>query len=70
MFFEKSRSDAKEKIIEAILCDKYNNYYRLAYSYTYNEADAADIVQEGAYKAIKYSDSLKNSKCKEIAFLF
>lgn len=65
MFFEKNRSDSKEKIIEAILCDKYNNYYRLAYSYTYSEADASDIVQEGAYKAIKYSDSLKNSQYAE-----
>ena len=28
--------------------------------YVHNEADAADIVQEGAYRAIKYCDALKN----------
>lgn len=52
-------SKTKEEIIEKILCDKYNSFYRLAFSYVHNEADAADIVQEGAYKAIKNSDSLK-----------
>lgn len=31
----------------------------MAMSFVHNEADAADIVQEGAYKAIKNSDSLK-----------
>lgn len=31
----------------------------MAISFVHNEEDAADIVQEGAYKAIKSSDSLK-----------
>ena len=39
---------------------KNDHYYRLAYSYTHNEAEAQDIVQNGAYKAILNSDSLKN----------
>lgn len=60
MFFGKNDAKEKEKIIEEILCDNYDSYYRMAYSYTQNEEDAADIVQEGAYKAIRYSDSLKN----------
>ena len=49
----------KEKIIEELLLHNYNRYYRLAYSYVHNEDDAADIVQNGAYKAIKNSGSLK-----------
>lgn len=49
----------KEQLVEQILLEKYNSYYRLAYSYVHNEADAGDIVQNGAYKAILHSDSLK-----------
>lgn len=60
MLFGGNNKVLKEQRIEEILCNKYNSYYRMAYSYTHNEADAADIVQEGAYKAIKNSDSLKN----------
>lgn len=55
-----SREKRKEEMIEKILCEKYNSYYRMAYSFVKNESDAEDIVQEGAYKAIKNSDSLKN----------
>jgi len=59
VFSREKKTDQKEEIIERILCEKYNSYYRMAYSYVHNEADAADIVQEGAYKAIKNSDSLQ-----------
>ena len=47
-----SRKTGKEKIVEKLLIENYEQYYRLAYSYVHNEADALDIVQEGAYKAI------------------
>lgn len=50
----------REAIIHQLLVENYNKYYRLAYSYVHNEADAMDIVQEGAYKAILKSDTLKN----------
>lgn len=60
MFFREK--DKKEKIIEQILLENYNRYYRLAYSYVHNDADAADIVQNGAYKAILKSDTLKEEK--------
>ena len=43
MFFQ--RKDVKEQKIEELLLENYNRYYRLAYSYVHNEADAADIVQ-------------------------
>ena len=49
-----------EQCIEDILLENYDKYYRLAYSSTHNEADAEDIVQNGVYKAILYSDSLEN----------
>lgn len=51
---------AKEKTVEELLLKNYNQYYRLACSYTHNESDASDIVQNGAYKAIKNSEQLKN----------
>ena len=32
--------------VEQELLDNYKKYYRIAYSYVKNEADALDIVQE------------------------
>ena len=49
-----------EEIVEEIILEQYNQYYRLAYSYVHNEADAADIVQNGAYKALRSSHTLRN----------
>ncbi len=49
-----------EDLIENYLIRNYDKYYRLAYSYVHNETDALDIVQEGAYKAILKSETLKN----------
>ena len=39
--------------------ENYNRYYHLAYSYVHNPDDASDIVQNGAYLAIKNSASLR-----------
>ncbi len=60
MLFQKKNT--KEKKIEELLLENYNRYYRLAYSYVHNEADAADIVQNGAYKAILNSDTLQKEE--------
>lgn len=49
-----------DELIQKNLTENYQNYYRLAYSYARNEADAMDIVQEGAYKAILKSSQLQN----------
>ena len=49
----------REALVEKLLIENYEIYYRLAYSYVHNEADAMDIVQEGAYKAILKSESLE-----------
>ena len=56
----KPKSSARERKVEDTILENYNKYYRLAYSYVHNDADAADIVQNGAYKAILNSDSLRN----------
>ena len=60
--FSRDKNKQNEELIEQIICEKYNNYYRMAYSYVKNPEDAADIVQEGAYKAIKNCNSLRNNE--------
>lgn len=60
MFFP--GKEKTEKKIEQILLENYNSYYRLAYSYVHNEADAGDIVQNGAYRAILNSSTLRQEE--------
>ena len=50
----------KETLIRSILLENYQSYYRLAFSYVHQEADAMDIVQEGAYKAMQKAGSLRD----------
>lgn len=50
----------QETEVERLLLDNYETYYRLAYSYVRQEQDALDIVQEGAYKAIRDCKTVKN----------
>ena len=52
-------SKTNKELIEQIILEKYNQYYRLAYSYARNKEDANDIVQNGVYKAIRSSHTLK-----------
>lgn len=54
------KSADKEALVQECLIANYEKYYRIAYSYTFQEQDALDIVQEGAYRAILKSSSLKN----------
>lgn len=56
------KDKTNEAVVETVLLENYDRYYRLAYSYVKNEADAADIVQNGAYKAIRGSVSLRNAE--------
>lgn len=56
------KEKTNEKIVETVLLENYDRYYRLAYSYVKNEADALDIVQNGAYKAIRGSKTLRNTE--------
>lgn len=55
----------KREIIEQLLLQNYNKYYRLACSYVYNDSDAGDIVQNGAYKAILNSHKIKSIEYAE-----
>jgi len=55
----------KRDVVEQLLLSNYNKYYRLAYSYVHNDADAGDIVQNGAYKAILNSNKLKSVEYAE-----
>lgn len=48
-----------EEQIKQNIVDNYDRYYRLAFTYVRNEQDALDVVQEGAYKAILYGNSLR-----------
>ena len=56
------REKEKRDIIEQTILEKYNQYYRVAYSYTHNDADACDIVQNGAYRALRGSSSLRKTE--------
>ena len=62
MKFFSGKDKQKEKRIEQILLEQYDSYYRLAYSYVHNEADAGDIVQNGAYRAIRASHTLRKDE--------
>ena len=52
----------KETLISELLTTNYAFFYRIAYSYVRNEADAQDILQESAYKAIYHSQKLKQTE--------
>jgi len=52
----------KDAVISEILTMDYAMFYRIAYSYVRNEADAQDIVQESAYKAIYHANKLKKTE--------
>lgn len=55
-------SMGREQVIEKTLIENYCRYYNLALSYVHNEADALDIVQEGAYKAILKAETLRDEE--------
>ena len=60
-----NHADERKKITgqtEKILIDQYERFYRLAYSYVHNEADALYVVQESACKAITQCKNLKDTE--------
>lgn len=63
--FSYKKEERNKNIIEQIILEKYNQYYRLAYSYVHNETDAFDIVQNGVYKALRGSHTLKKPEYAE-----
>ncbi|WP_106496406.1 RNA polymerase sigma factor [Lentibacillus sp. Marseille-P4043] len=56
---KKNRSD--DKVI-AFIIENQENFYRLAFSYVKNVADALDIVQESIEKAVLKRESLKDDQ--------
>ena len=50
------------QLIEQRLLEQYPRFYRLAYSYLKNEADAQDAVQDAACKALRSWNTLKEPK--------
>lgn len=64
-FFPGKDEKKKEQLVEETILKKYNSYYRLAYSYVHNEADAEDIVQNTAYKAIRACKDLRQPEYVE-----
>lgn len=55
-----ANENEKESIVKQDLLDHYQQYYHLAFRYMKNEADALDVVQESAYKAIINANKLIN----------
>lgn len=56
---QKHMQNSREKLIQKTVLENYQSYYRLAFSYVHQEADAMDIVQEGAYRAMQKANSLR-----------
>ncbi len=54
--------NSREELVQKTLLENYQSYYRLAFSYVHQESDAMDIVQEGAYKAMKKAKSLREEE--------
>ncbi len=48
--------------VEGKILNSYESMYRIAYTYVRNADDALDIVQDSAYKAIKYAGSVKSEQ--------
>lgn len=61
----KRMRSSREETVRKVLLDNYRQYYRLAYSYTHREADAMDVVQEGAYKAMLKANTLREEHLAE-----
>ena len=59
---EEDMRNRKEALVRSILLENYESYYRLAFSYVHQEADAMDIVQEGACKAMAKARSLREER--------
>jgi len=52
--------DSKLDVLKKYIMKDQNKFYRVAYSYTKNSDDAADVVQEAICKAIAKANTLRN----------
>lgn len=62
---EKSMQGSKEGLVQEALLKNYKSYYRLAFRYVHQETDAMDIVQEGAYRAMRKANTLREESLVE-----
>lgn len=60
--FSGKKESRKQALVEQVILENYQQYYRLAYGYVHHADDASDIVQNGAYKALKSCQSLKQQE--------
>lgn len=60
--FSGKKESQKQALVEQVILENYQQYYRLAYGYVHHADDASDIVQNGAYKALKSCQSLKQQE--------
>lgn len=65
LLFPEKREKTNRELIERIILEKYNQYYRLACGYARNREDACDIVQNGAYKALRSCAALEKPEYAE-----
>ena len=49
----------KRTKVDKYIIDNKDSFYRIAYSYTKNEEDALDVVQEAMYKALYSVENIK-----------
>ncbi|EQI38255.1 RNA polymerase sigma factor sigV [Clostridioides difficile Y184] len=49
----------KRTKVEKYIIDNKDSFYRIAYSYTKNEEDALDVVQEAMYKSLYSVENIK-----------
>ena len=56
-----SQNKIKQQVEDKIL-ESYESMYRIAFTYVKNADDAMDVVQDSAYKAIKYAASVKKEQ--------
>lgn len=62
---ESEMENSRDELIRRVLLENYESYYRLAFSYVHQEADAMDIVQEGAYRAMLRAGTLREERFAE-----
>lgn len=54
------KAEESLELLKDYILSEQNKFYRIAYSYTKNSNDAADVVQEAICKAIAKVNTLKN----------
>ncbi|WP_159441958.1 RNA polymerase sigma factor [Clostridium sp. Marseille-P2415] len=59
---KREKTEETLELLKDYILSEQNKFYRVAYSYTKNSDDAADVVQEAICKAIAKVNTLKNTE--------